>query len=63
MIWMGWVLRHINHYRLFNALSTLYKYIKYIQFGWDWFYGISTIGAYFMPNLLYIYIYIYIKFI
>ena len=35
MIWFGWVLWHINHCRLFNAKSFLYKYIKYIiWFGW-----------------------------
>ena len=30
-------------------------YIKYIGFGWVWFYGISTIVGYLMPNPLYIY--------
>ena len=30
MIWLGWVLWHINHCRLFNAKSSLYIYIKYI---------------------------------
>ena len=44
MIWFGWVLRHINHCRLF------------ILFGLVWFYGISTIVGYLMPNPLYTYI-------
>ena len=30
LVWFGWVLWHINHCRLFNAKSSLYKYIKYI---------------------------------
>ena len=30
MIWFGWVLRHINHCRLFNVKSFLYIYIKYM---------------------------------
>ena len=34
MIWLGWVLWHINLCRLFNAKSSLYIYIKYIWFGW-----------------------------
>ena len=29
MIWFGWVLWHINLYRLLNAKSSLYIYIKY----------------------------------
>ena len=29
----GWVLRHVNHFRLFNAKSYSYKCIKYIEFG------------------------------
>ena len=53
MIWLGWVLWHINHCRLFNAKSPLYIYIKYIRFGWVGFYGTSTIVGYLMPNLLY----------
>ena len=32
MIWSGWVLWHINHCWLFNAKSSIYIYIKYIQF-------------------------------
>ena len=60
MIWFGWVLWHINHCRLFNAKSSLYKYIKYIVFGLVGFYGISTIVGYLITNPIYIYIYIYI---
>ena len=30
MIWFYWVLWHINHYRLFNAKSSLHIYIKYM---------------------------------
>ena len=30
MIWFGWVLWHINHWRLFNAKSSLYIYIRYM---------------------------------
>ena len=55
---IGLVLWHINHYRLFNAKSSLYIYIKYIGFGLVRFYGISTILGYLMPNPLFIYIYI-----
>ena len=56
-IGFGWVLWHINHCRLFNAKSFLYIHIKYRWFGWVWFYGISTIVGYLMPNPLYTYIY------
>ena len=28
--WFGWILWHINHFRLFNAKSYLYLYIKYM---------------------------------
>ena len=45
---------------LFNAKSSLYIYIKYIGFGLVWFYGISTLVGYLMPNPLYS---IYIKYI
>ena len=60
------VLWHINHCRLSNAKSSLYIYIKYIEFGLVEFYGISTIVGYSMQNprslslSLYIYIYIYL---
>ena len=50
MIWFYWVLRHINHCRLFNAKSSIYIYIKYIGFGLVGFYGISTVVGYLMPN-------------
>ena len=56
MIWLGWVLWHINHCRLFNAKSSFYIYIKYIWFGLVGYYGISTIVGYLMPNPLYTYI-------
>ena len=56
MILFGWVLRHINHCRLFNAKSSLYIYIKYIGFCLVGFYGISTIVGYLIPNPLYTYI-------
>ena len=54
MIWLGWVLRYINYFRLFNAKYSLYIYIKYIRFGWVGFYGISTIAGYLILNPLYI---------
>ena len=53
MIWLGWVLGHINHCRLFNAKSSLYIYIKYIWFGLVWFYVLSTIVGYLKSNLPY----------
>ena len=56
MICFGWHLCHINHCRLFNVKSSLYRYIKYIRFGLVDFYGISTIVGYLMPNPLYTYI-------
>ena len=57
IIRFGLVLWHINHWRLFNAKSSLYIYIKYIWFGWVGFYAISTIIDYLMPiSSLYIYI-------
>ena len=55
-VWLGLVLWHINHCRLFNAKSSLYIYIKYIGFDPVGFYGISTIVGYLMPNPLYTYI-------
>ena len=60
MIWLGWVLWHINHCWLFNAKFFLYIYSKYIGFDLVGFYGISNIGSYLMQNYIYIYIYIYI---
>ena len=56
MIWLGLVLWHINHCRLFNAKSNLYIYIKYIEFGLIAFYGLSTIVGYLRPNPLYAFI-------
>ena len=56
MICFGCILWHINYWRLSNAKSALYIYIKYIGFGLVGFYGISTIGGYLMPNPLYTYI-------
>ena len=50
----------MNDYRLFNVLSFLYIYIKYIGFGLVWFDVISTIVGYLMPNSS---LYIYIKYI
>ena len=55
MIWLG-CLWHINHYRLFNAKSSLYIYIIYIRFALVGFYGISTNVGYLRPNPLYTYI-------
>ena len=54
--WFDLVLWHINHCGLFNAKSSLYIYIKYIWFGLVWFYGISIILGYLMPNPFYTYI-------
>ena len=48
----GWVLWHINHCRLFNAISSLYTYIRYIGFSLVEFYGISTIIGYLNRNPL-----------
>ena len=56
MIWFGLVLWYINHCWLFNTKSSWNIYIKYIWFGLVWFYGISAIGSYLMPNPLYTYI-------
>ena len=53
LVWFGFVLWHINHFRLFNAKSSSYIYIKYIGFGLVWFYGISIIVDYWMPKHLY----------
>ena len=53
---VGLVLRHVNNFRLFNAKSSLYIYIKYIGFGWLGFYDISIIEAYLIQNPLYTYI-------
>ena len=53
-IWFGLVgfySIYINRCKLFNAKSSLYIYTKYMI----WFYGISTIIDYLMPNPLYTY--------
>ena len=50
MIWFGWGFCHINHCRLFNAKSSLYRVTKYIGFGFVEFYGLSTFEGYLMPN-------------
>ena len=54
MIWFILVSWHINHYRLYNAKSSVYIYI-YI-YGLIGFYGISNIVSYLRPNPLYTYI-------
>ena len=46
MIFWGWLLCHINHFRLSNAKSSLYKYIKCICFGLVGFYCTTTIEGY-----------------
>ena len=56
LVWLGWVLWHINHCGLFNAKSSLYIYVKYISFDFVEFNGILTIEGYLMPNPLYTYI-------
>ena len=53
---VGCILWYSNHCRLFNAKSSLYIWIKYKWFGLVWFYGISTIVGYLMPNPFYTYI-------
>ena len=54
LVWLGFMAYH--HCRLFNAKSSVYIYIKYIGFGLVWFYGISTIVDYLLPNPFYTYI-------
>ena len=56
MIWLGWVLWHINHCRLFNVKSSLYIYIRYMGFDLVGFYGISTIVGYLILNFVFTYI-------
>ena len=56
MIRFGLVLWHINYCWLFNAKSSLFVYIKYIEFGLVGVYGISIIVGYLMSNPLYSYI-------
>ena len=62
MIWVCWVLWHINHCRLFNAKSSLYIYTKYMGFGWVRFYGISTIVGYFKYIFFYFHIFNFFRF-
>ena len=52
MIWFGWILWHINHFR-FSELNTVYTYILNIYY-LVWSYGISTITK---SSFIYIYIY------
>ena len=33
-VWLGWVLWHINHSKLFNTKFSLYMYIKYMWVRW-----------------------------
>ena len=54
LVWLGFMV--YQPLWLFNAKSSLYIYIKYIWIGLVWFYGISTIVGYLMPNTLYIFI-------
>ena len=54
MISFGSFLWQINRCRLFNAKSSLCKYIKNIRFGLVVFYGISTIVGYLISKFLYI---------
>ena len=55
LVWFDLILWHINHCWLFKVKFYLYIYIRYIWFGLVWFYGISTITGYLMPNPLYTY--------
>ena len=42
-VWFGWVLWHINHFRLSNAKLSLYKYIRCIRF-------VNTFCWSYLPN-------------
>ena len=53
---VGWVSWHINHCRLLNIKYSLYVYVRYKLLDLVWFYGISTILGYLMPNPVYTYI-------
>ena len=46
MIWFDWVLWHTNHYRLFNAKSSLYIYIYIYNLVWL---GFMAYGGYLTP--------------
>ena len=54
--WLGWVVRYINHCRLFIVKSGLYIYIKYIEFRLVGFHGLSPTVGYSMQNSVYTYI-------
>ena len=54
LVWLG--LMAYNHCGLFNTKSSLYIYIKYIEFGLTWFYVILAIVGYLMPNRVCTYI-------
>ena len=59
MIWLGWVLWHINHCRLFNAKSSLYIYILniYDLLGLGWvLWHIKHCRLFNTKSSLYIYI-------
>ena len=56
VIWFGWVLWHVNHYKLFIAKSFSCIYTKYIGVALVGFYGISTIVGYLMQNPFHTYI-------
>ena len=58
LVWLGWVLWHINHCRLFNAKSRLYKILNMICWLVGWLvgiYGISIFVGYLTPNPFYTY--------
>ena len=49
-------------YKHYITSTSFCIYFKYIWFGLVGFYGMSTIVGYLTPNLLYIYMYIYMKY-
>ena len=51
----GLVLWHINYCWSFNAKSSFYIHIRYMWFGFVWFYGIPTIVGYLMTNSVFTY--------
>ena len=57
MIWLGWVLCHINNFRIFNAKSPLYTHTRYIGIGFVCFLRhINHCGLFIARSSLYIYI-------
>ena len=54
LVWF--YLMRYQHCTLFNAISFLYIYVKYMRYGLLCFDGISTIVGYLMPKPLYTYI-------